>query len=288
MTASELDKRGRSDYVLIRNYFRSHTVSGYDKNLFYDAAHDCLTAAFYKGDRSMRESGFDPSNRFGPFSADIVNYNPVCLNALLYLMETQTAQILEILGKQAETAPWNERAQRRAAQINALMWDSEQGLYFDYDFVEKRVRKYPYLTAFYPLWAGIGSPEQADRVAHNLPLFERAGGLQTSTMQTGDQWDAPFGWAPLQWIAVQGLRRYGYQADADRISKRFLTMVASEYEKHGAIVEKYDVVHARSNLGHNVLFGYRTNEAGFGWTNAVFTALFDELPGPEQQELAGR
>jgi len=92
----------------------------------------------------------------------------------------------------------------------------------------------------------------------------------------------------LQWIAVQGLRRYGYRADADRISKRFLTMVASEYEKHGAIVEKYDVVHARANLGHEILFGYRTNEAGFGWTNAVYAALFDELPLSEQQALAGR
>jgi alpha,alpha-trehalase len=168
------------------------------------------------------------------------------------------------------------------------MWDAEHGLYFDYDFVHKRVRKYPFLTTFYPLWAGIATAEQAAQVVRNLPLFERAGGLQTSTSQTGDQWDAPFGWAPLQWIAVQGLRRYGYQADADRISKRFLTMVASEYDKHGAIMEKYDMVQARADFGHEILFGYRTNEAGFGWTNSVYAALFDELPVSQQNALAGR
>jgi alpha,alpha-trehalase len=236
----------------------------------------------------MRESGFDPSNRFGPFNVDIIRYNPVCLNSLLYLMETQSAQILKILGRPKDAATWSERARQRAFEINRLMWDPERGLYFDYDFARKRVREYPFLTTFYPLWAGIASPEQAAQVVRSLPFFERPGGLQTSTRHTGDQWDAPFGWAPLQWIAVQGLRRYGYQADADRISNRFLTMVTSEYEKHGAIVEKYDVIHARANLGHEILFGYRTNEAGFGWTNAVYTALFDELPLSEQHALTSR
>lgn len=286
--SSELDRRGRTDYDLIRKYFRSHRVTDYDDTQYYDAAHDRLTALFYKGDRSMRESGFDPSNRFGPFSVDIIHYNPVCLNSLLYLMETQSAQILQILGRSKDAATWSERARQRASEINRLMWDAEHGLYFDYDFVHKRVREYPFLSTFYPLWAGIATPEQAAQVVRNLPLFERAGGLQTSTRHTGDQWDAPFGWAPLQWIAVQGLRRYGYQADADRISMRFLTMVASEYERHGAIVEKYDVVRARANLGHEILFGYRTNEAGFGWTNAVYAALFDELPLSEQHAMAAR
>ena len=148
-----------------------------------------------------------------------------------------------------------------------------------------RVRQYPFLTTFYPLWAGIASPDQANRVVRNLSLFECAGGLQTSTYHSGDQWDAPFGWAPLQWIAVQALRRYGYQAEADRVSKQFLTLVLREYEKHGALEEKYDVVHLRIDLGHSILFGYHTNEAGFGWTNAVFTALYDQLPAGAQHAL---
>jgi alpha,alpha-trehalase len=279
VVSSELDRKGRTDYDLIRQFFRTHrNIAGYDTSPFYDRAHDQLTALFYKGDRSMRESGFDPSNRFGPFSVDIVHFNPVCLNSLLYLMETESAEIAEILGRDQDAGNWRERARKRAAAMNRLMWDAKHGMYFDYDYVLGHVRKYPFLTTFYPLWAGIASPEQAAGVVRNLPLFERPGGLQTSTYHTGDQWDAPFGWAPLQWIAVQGLRRYGYETEAARISDRFLSLVVQEYEKYGTLDEKYDVVHARSDIGKDLLFGYRTNEAGFGWTNAVFTAFFDARP----------
>jgi alpha,alpha-trehalase len=285
VVAAEGDLHGRNEYDLIAQYFSSHRVTDYDASQYYDASTGKLTAAFYKGDRSMRESGFDPSNRFGPFSADIVHYNPVCLNSLLYAMEVQTAQILDTLSHPREAARWRERARDRAARIDRYLWDSDSGLYFDYNFAEGKVRRYPFLTTFYPLWTGVASHEQADRVVHSLPLFERPGGLQTSTTRSGDQWDAPFGWAPLQWIAVQGLRRYGYQREADRISKSFLSLVVQEYEKHGTIVEKYDVVHRRSDIARNLHYGYRSNEAGFGWTNAVFTALLDGLPADKQLEV---
>lgn len=285
VVSSELDQQGRTDYDLVRQYFRTHKVADYDLSQYYDSAQDRLTDLFYKGDRSMRESGFDPSNRFGPFSVDIIHYNPVCLNSLLYLMETQSAAIMDILNRGKEAAKWRERAQERAERMNRLMWDPDRGLYFDYDFVHKRVRQYPFATTFYPLWVGIASTEQASGVFRNLPLFESAGGLQTSTHHSGDQWDAPYGWAPLQWIAVEALRRYGYRQEADRISKRFVKLVVQEYEKHGTIVEKYDVVHFRSDLGRGIVFGYRSNEAGFGWTNAVFTALLDELPAKDQAAL---
>jgi alpha,alpha-trehalase len=95
----------------------------------------------------------------------------------------------------------------------------------------------------------------------------------------------PFGWAPLQWIAVEGLRRYGYEAEANRISMRFLSFVSEDFAKRGTLEEKYDVVHRTSDIGSHLRFGYHSNEAGFGWTNAVFTALFDQLPGSEQKKL---
>ena len=285
VVSSELDRRGRTDYDRVLEYFQTHRVTEYDSSQFYDSKQNRLTPLFYKGDRSMRESGFDPSNRFGPFSADIIHYNPVCLNTLLYLMESESSQILEILGRHGDAEMWRERARVRAGRINHLMWDAGLGMYFDYDFEHRVIRKYPFLTTFYPLWAGIAGPAQAARVAANLPLFERAGGLQTSTHQSGDQWDAPFGWAPLEWIAVQGLRRYGYQAEADRIATKFLSLVAREYEKYGVIMEKYDVVRARADIGQRLRFGYTTNEAGFGWTNAVFTGLFDGLPASGRQAL---
>jgi alpha,alpha-trehalase len=111
----------------------------------------------------------------------------------------------------------------------------------------------------------------------NLPKFERAGGLQTSTHRTGDQWDAPFGWAPLQWIAVEGMRRYGYREEADRVSKKFMSAAEAVFRERGTLVEKYDVVDGRRDVVGEVRFGYHTNEAGFGWTNAVYEALYDGL-----------
>ena len=121
-------------------------------------------------------------------------------------------------------------------------------------------------------------------MAHNLPLFERPGGLQTSTNVSGNQWDAPFAWAPLELIAAQGLRRYGYNTEANRISQEFLSLVLEQYQQSGIIVEKYDAVRRTSRVSGEIHFGYSSNEAGFGWTNAVFTTLFDELP-EEQKRL---
>jgi alpha,alpha-trehalase len=204
---------------------------------------------------------------------------------LLYLMEIQAAEIMSMLAQEGEAAVWRQRARERAVRINQLMWKEADGFYYDYDFVHGRVRRYPFLTTFYPLWAGIASADQADRVVRNLHVFEKAGGLETSPLETGDQWDAPFGWAPLQWIAVKGLRRYGYGSDADRISQEFLSLVQQEFLRNGTIEEKYDVVRRQSDVSKNLRYGYRTNEAGFGWTNSVFTALFDELPPSDQQNL---
>ena len=235
----------------------------------------------------MRESGFDPSNRFGPFSVDIIHYNPVCLNSLLYLMEMQTAEIAGLLGLDADAQVWRRRAITRAERINRLMWDAEDGLYYDYHFGHERRRKYAFLTTFYPLWAGIATRQQAARVAANVPRFEQPGGLQTSAVASGNQWDAPFGWAPLQLIAVQGLRRYGFSDLADRITMKFLSLVRDEYLKSGNIVEKYDVVHRTAEVSGDIRFGYRSNETGFGWTNAVFIALLDELGGSSKRELLG-
>ncbi len=286
--SAELDAQGRTHYELVKEYFKTHQITDYDIGEYYDRKTDQLTPLFYKGDRSMRESGFDPSNRFGPFNIDIIHYDPVCLNSLLYLMETQTAEILDILGRGGEAGTWRNRAQARAEKVNRLMWDTKDGLYYDYDFAEKRVRHYPFLTTFYPLWAGIASKEQAARVEKNLSIFERPGGLQTSTYVSGNQWDAPFGWAPLQMIAIEGLRRYGYRDDAERISMEFLSLIRREFLKQGYIVEKYDVVSGGSNVAANIHFGYSANQAGFGWTNAVFTELYDQLTPQDQRKLLGQ
>jgi alpha,alpha-trehalase len=223
----------------------------------------------------MRESGVDPSNRFGQFNVDVIHYDAVCLNSLLYMMEMQTAEILGILGRGAEAEAAHRQAADRAARVNRYLWDEKDGLFYDYNFSVKRVRRYPFLATFYPLWTGLASKKQAARIERSLPKFERAYGLQTSDYVSGSQWDAPFGWAPLELIALDGLRRYGYREDAERISVKFLSLVRREFLRQGYIVEKYDVVKGGSNVAGSIHFGYSANQAGFGWTNAAFTTILE-------------
>jgi len=277
VVSAEKDAQGRNHYELVRDYYRTHAVTEYDVALYYDRKDDRLTDLFYKGDRSMRESGFDPSDRFGPFSIDIIHHAPVCLNSLLYQMEQDAAHILVELGRPREAAPWTARAQQRRKAVDRYLWDPKTGLYLDYDFRRGRRRHYEFATTFYPLWVGLASRVQARRVRENLRLFEAPGGLLTSTRVTGSQWDAPFGWAPLQQIPVQGLRRYGFEADAARISRKFIALVTKEFEEHGTIVEKYDVQRRESDVSAGIRFGYSSNEIGFGWTNAAFVELLAGL-----------
>ncbi|HST53131.1 MAG TPA: trehalase family glycosidase [Pyrinomonadaceae bacterium] len=285
VVSGERDAEGRTHYDRVREFYRTHEVGDYDVNKFYDRARDELTPAFYKGDRSMRESGFDPSDRFGPFSAGINSYNPVCLNSLLYVYERDAAEIVRALGRPSEARAWERRAAARREKINRLMWDERDGLYYDYDFETGERRRYLFITTFYPLWAGIATPRQAARVVSNLKLFERAGGLRTSTNESGSQWDAPYGWAPMQLIAVEGLRRYGYGREANRVSVNFLSLVLKEFIEHNTIVEKYDVAARTSSLGAGLRFGYQSNEIGFGWTNAAFTELYARLPEDEKAKV---
>jgi alpha,alpha-trehalase len=194
------------------------------------------------------------------------------------MMERDGAEIARTLGRAREARTWEARARRRAERVNRLLWDEGEGLYLDYNFVRAERRNYPFVTTFYPLWAGLATPRQAARVAANLPLFERGGGLLTSTNVSGSQWDAPFGWAPMQLIAVEGLRRYGYAREAERLSVNFLSLVLKEFVEHRVIVEKYDVVRRDSQVEAGLRFGYASNEVGFGWTNAAFTELYARLP----------
>jgi alpha,alpha-trehalase len=285
VVADERDAQGRTHYERVKEFYKSERVADYDVAKFYDRATDTLTRAFYKGDRSMRESGFDPSNRFGPFSADITSYNPVCLNSLLYVYERDAAEIMRELGREAAADLWERRAEARRARVDRLMWDERDGLYYDYNFEKREPRRYPFVTTFYPLWAGMATKEQAARVVANLKLFERAGGLLTSTNRSGSQWDAPYGWAPMQLIAVEGLRRYGYDAEANRVSVNFLSTVLKDFVEHNTIVEKYDVEARTSSIGAGLRFGYSSNEIGFGWTNAAFTELYARLPDAEKPRV---
>jgi alpha,alpha-trehalase len=230
-----------------------------------------LSSDFYRGDRAMRESGYDPSFRFGPFSGSTHHYAPICLNSLLYKYERDLAWMAEKLGKTAEAKQWDAQADARRSAINKYLWNAEQGMYFDYDFVTHQQSTYRYLTAFYPLWAGIADEQQSSGLKKNLHWFEQSGGLAMSTVNSGTQWDLPFGWAPPSWIAIAGLQKAGDMQDARRLSEKFMKTIQTNFDRDHTIREKYDVVNRSSEL--NVATGYKTNVVGFGWTNAAYLKM---------------
>ena len=235
-----------------------------------------LSKDYYKGDRSMRESGFDVSFRFGPFGSATHHYAPVCLNSLLYKTEKDMEQISRWLGREDSAKEWGRRAEERKRLITRYLWNEEQGSFFDYNFVTGKISNYRYATMFYPLWAGLATPEQAKAVIGTLKGLEQPGGLPMSTDNSGAQWDLPYGWGNIEMVAIEGLRRYGDNTDADRISYEFLSMVAENFRRDGVIREKYNVV-TRSSEAH-VALGYEMNVVGFGWTNAAFVELLHGLP----------
>ena len=166
----------------------------------------------------------------------------------------------------------------RLERVNAYMWDESSGLYTDLNLTTHTHSPYRYLTAYYALWTGVASQDQARRLISNLPQFERPGGLQMSTLDTGVQWDAPYGWAPTNWLAVAGLERYGYHTEARRIAREFTSTVETNFVHDGTLREKYNVVSADANVA--VATGYKANVIGFGWTNAVYVKMQQLLTIP--------
>lgn len=264
---------------------------------FADLKVDGLTLdQFFKHDRAARESGHDTTHRFDDRTADYVT---VDLNALLYKYETDFASLLEkeFNGRLPGPGPgfgdaqkWRRRAAARKQAMLDLMWDDDRGFFFDYDFVNHRHSTYISATGLYPLWANMldaENPEDRERarraVAFACKKLEQPAGLaataresvDSARRQDGRQWDYPFGWAPHQMLAWQGLANYGFDADAGRLAYRWLYTIAQNAHDYGGMIpEKYNVVTGShdvfveyGNVGTK--FSYIATE-GFGWVNASF------------------
>jgi len=243
-----------------------------------------LKPDYYKGDRSMRESGFDISFRFGPYGAGTHHYAPVCLNSLLFKTERDLATMSRILGKVSDATHWQRLAESRKIAMQQYLWDEKQGLFSDYNFETNQGSDYRYATTFYPLWAGLATDGQARAVMKNLHLFEQSGGLAMSLRESQGQWDYPFGWAPIQLLAIEGMRHYKFNTDADRVSAEFLSTVLQNFARDKTIREKYNVVTRSSET--QVTAGYSANVIGFGWTNAAFVELLNSLPKEKADQLS--
>ena len=226
----------------------------------------------YRDLRAGAESGWDFSSRWlgdGKTLATIrtTRIVPVDLNSLMYGMERSIADNCRVLKDAACVTAYAAAADARAKAIATHLWNGA-GYYADYDLDARRVADGRTAAMAYPLFVGLASPERAKMTAQALAPLVGEGGLGTTAVRTGQQWDEPNGWAPLQWIAIQGLRRYHEEPLARRIATNWLATVDREYAASGKLLEKYNVVERLPGGG-----GEYPLQDGFGWTNGVTRAL---------------
>lgn len=204
---------------------------------------------------------------------------PVDLNAFLYKLERQIAVLSRADGQRKQADAFDARSQKRRDAIDRLLWNESAGSYLDYDWQRHAPRTTLNAAASAPLYVGLASQAQASRVAEALraKLLDD-GGLGATDIETGEQWDKPNGWAPLQWLAIHGLRRYGLHDLAEDIAHRWLHTVGSLYQRESKLVEKYVlIVPPGGAVGGSG--GEYPLQDGFGWTNGVTRRLLHEKPG---------
>ncbi|HVX50021.1 MAG TPA: alpha,alpha-trehalase TreF [Chitinophagaceae bacterium] len=225
--------------------------------------------------RAAAESGWDFSSRWFSnkylfstiHTCDII---PVDLNCLLYYLEHTLAEACTLAGKKQEAFSYSVLAAKRKTAIHQYCWNPAQQFYTDYNFRQDAINDDITMAGMYPLFFGIATMEQAEKssgVLHTNLL--KAGGCVTTIVQSGQQWDSPNGWAPLQYMAVKGLERYGMHNLATEIAKRWINLNVKVYKATGKLMEKYNVVDTHLPAGG----GEYPSQDGFGWTNGVLLKL---------------
>ncbi|MEM5285710.1 alpha,alpha-trehalase TreF [Paraburkholderia sabiae] len=232
--------------------------------------------------RAGGETGWDFSSRWfadGKTLAtiEVTSIIPVDLNSLLVDLERTLAKAYRVQGDATHAENLEQRAAARADAIRRVLWDPQLNAFGDYDFTRHQLTHRLSAATVYPLYAGVATKTQAAAVAATVRArLLRPGGLATTTAQTGQQWDEPNGWAPLQYLAVTGLRRYGQADLAQQIATRWITTNVAYYQHTGKLVEKYDV---DAKAGATAAGGgeYPLQD-GFGWTNGVLRTLMAMYP----------
>jgi len=234
----------------------------------------------YREMRAGAESGWDFSSRWLAdshtlASIDTTDIVPVDLNSLLFGLEQAIHAGCERAGDDDCAREFARRATQRQTAIDRYLWDEGSGAYLDYQ--RRAQARVPHLSAaaLYPLFLAVASARQARSVATVVKSeLLKAGGIATTTLETGQQWDAPNGWAPLQWIAVSGFRRYSETRLAESVACRWMLNVEGVYRRSGKLVEKYDVIATHREGGG----GEYPRQDGFGWTNGVMRKLMAMYP----------
>lgn len=231
--------------------------------------------------RSAAESGWDFSSRWFADGCrleqiDTLRILPVDLNCLLWHLERTLARACSLGGEGDHAAVLTAAAARRLAAIHRCCWSEERRFFFDYDLAAGRPRAAFTLAGVAPIFLRLATPEQAAAVAETIERrFLCPGGVVTTLVKTGQQWDAPNGWAPLQWMTICGLRNYGHDALAASIAQRWIQLNKLVFQRTGKIMEKYNVEDPSQLAGG----GEYPSQDGFGWTNGVLLKLLRLYPG---------
>ncbi len=232
-------------------------------------------ATLFRHIRAAAESGWDFSTRWfkdeNEFSSiHTTELIPVDLNCLLLHLERTLAQLYKVAGDRTTASRYETLSENRKAAIVKYCWNHDAGFFFDYDFIGAVQSGAFTLAAAFPLFFQVASPAQAKAVGEVIrSKFLKPGGLTTTLIHSGQQWDAPNGWAPLQWITYQGLLNYGLHDLATEIKSRWTHTNEVVYAKTGKMTEKYDVWNASAEASG----GEYPNQDGFGWTNGVYGVL---------------
>ncbi len=237
--------------------------------------------------RAGAESGWDYGSRWlrdGKTLATIhtTDIVPVDLNSLMWNLEMSIAHRCTTAGDAACAADFEKQADARKMAMAQYLWSAKEERFVDWDRSTEKPTPSISAAMLYPLFVGLATPQQADATAKLTEAKLLApGGLRTTTVRTGQQWDEPNGWAPLLWIGVRGLDRYGKTSLANALAQRWVGTVSAYYDCTGRMVEKYDVDSGQAGGG-----GEYPVQDGFGWTNGVTRALLDR-PGMTEMLAAG-
>jgi alpha,alpha-trehalase len=285
LDAGELGQRVArlSDGSLLNRYWDPRSTprdESWHEDVATAATSSRSAADVYRDLRAGAESGWDFSSRWldGQELGSIrtTTIVPVDLNAFLYGLETAIAAS----SNPADERHYSRLAQERLQTMHLHLWNGARGYFGDYDLVRGELRPQSTAAALAPLLVGLATQQQADDTAYHVTEHYLApGGLRTTLVASGQQWDRPNGWAPLQWIAVAGLRRYGHEALARDIARRWVATVNASFIRTGLLYEKYDIEAGSVGGG-----GEYELQTGFGWTNGV-TADFLDTYGPADQPV---
>ncbi len=229
----------------------------------------------YRDLRAGAESGWDYSSRWLADSQSLSSIRttdvvPVDLNTLMWHLEKTLARACRDAGDATRAGTYERSAERRLDALRSLFFDADEGLFVDLVLPDLKPSGVLSIAAAYPLFLGAAESSQAQRVAEVIQRdFLKLGGWVTSNCASGQQWDSPNGWAPMQWVTYEGLKRYGHEQAAEEGARRWVRANLAVYEGSGRLLEKYNV----ESVGVAGAGGEYPVQDGFGWTNAVLLRL---------------